>query len=89
MHARKQIQGRQGYKAPRPISGRPSILSSNRLDRAFTINGPNQAWVTDMAHIRTWQGWQYLAVILALYARRVFGRSMQPTLSRELAPDAP
>jgi len=44
--------------------------------------------VTDITYIRTWQGWLYLAVIVDLYARKVVGWSMKPTLSRELALDA-
>lgn len=87
MRANK-IKAIRGYKAPRPIAGRPSILSPNRLNREFTVSAPNQAWVTDITYIRTWQGWLYLAVVLDLYARKVVGWSMKPTLSRELALDA-
>ncbi|WP_207907341.1 IS3 family transposase [Paucimonas lemoignei] len=83
-----KIKALRGYKAPRPIAGRPSILSPNRLNREFTVEAPNQAWVTDITYIRTWQGWLYLAVVIDLYARRVVGWSMKPTLSRELALDA-
>jgi putative transposase len=83
-----KIKAIRGYKAPRPIAGRPSILSPNRLNREFTVSAPNQAWVTDITYIRTWQGWLYLAVVLDLYARKVVGWSMKPTLSRELALDA-
>ncbi len=39
-------------------------------------------------YIRTWQGWLFLAVVVDLYARKVVGWSMKPTLSRELAIDA-
>ena len=49
---------------------------------------PNKVWVTDITYIRTWQGWLYLAVVLDLYARKVVGWSMRPTLGRELALDA-
>ena len=27
--------------------------------------------MTDIAYIRTWQGWLYLAVVIDLYSRRV------------------
>lgn len=86
MRANK-IKAVRGYKAPRAIAGRPSILSPNRLNREFTVSGPNQAGVTDITYIRTWQGWLYLAVVLDLYARKVVGWSMKPTLPRELALD--
>ena len=87
MRANK-IKAIRGYKAPRHIAGRPSLISPNRLNREFTVHGPNQAWVTDITYIRTWQGWLYLAVVLDLYAHKVVGWSMKPTLSRELALDA-
>ena len=44
--------------------------------------------MTDITYIRTWQGWQYLAVVIDFFARNVLGWSMKPTLSRELAFDA-
>jgi putative transposase len=83
-----KIKALRGYKAPRHIAGRPSILAPNRLNREFTVEGPDQAWVTDITYIRTWQGWLYLAVVVDLYARRVVGWSMKPTLAREIVLDA-
>ncbi|RUH95624.1 IS3 family transposase [Pseudomonas aeruginosa] len=87
MRANK-IKALRGYQAPRPIAGRPSIIAPNHLNREFTVDAPNKAWVTDITYIRTWQGWLYLAVVVDLYARKVVGWSMKPTLARELALDA-
>jgi putative transposase len=42
-----KIKAVRGYKAPRPIAGRPSILALNRLNREFTVDAPDRAWVTD------------------------------------------
>lgn len=83
-----KIRAIRGYKAPRPIAGRPSILAPNRLNREFTVDTPDCAWVTDITYIRTWQGWLYLAVVMDLYARKIIGWSMKPTLARELVLDA-
>lgn len=83
-----KMKALRGYKTPRHIAGRPSIIAPNRLNREFTVDSPDQAWVTDITYIRTWQGWLYLAVVVDLYARKVVGWSMKPTLSRELALDA-
>ena len=83
-----KIKAVRGYKAPRHIAGRPSIIAPNHLQREFTVDTPNKVWVTDITYIRTWQGWLYLAVVVDLYARKVVGWSMKPTLSRELALDA-
>ncbi len=83
-----KIKALRGYKAPRRVAGRPSLIAPNRLNRAFTAERPDQAWVTDITYIRTWQGWLYLAVVLDLYARKVVGWSMKPTLAREIVLDA-
>ncbi|WP_213667055.1 IS3 family transposase [Escherichia coli] len=83
-----RIKAVRGYKAPRRIAGRPSVVAPNRVQRQFTVVRANQVWVTDITYIRTWQGWLDLAVVIDLFARNVVGWSMKPTLSRELALDA-
>ncbi len=83
-----KIRALRGDKAPRRIVGRPAIIAPNRLQREFTVDCPDQAWVTDITYIRTWQGWLYLAVVMDLFARKVVGWSMKPTLARELVIDA-
>ncbi|MHA1067253.1 IS3 family transposase [Enterobacter ludwigii] len=83
-----RIKAVRGYKVPRRIAGRPSVVAPNRVQRQFTVVRANQVWVTDITYIRTWQGWLYLAVVIDLFARNVVGWSMKPTLSRELALDA-
>ena len=47
--------GVTGYKVSLPLVGRPSFLMPNRLQRQFTVSRPNEAWVTDITYIRTWQ----------------------------------
>ena len=83
-----KIRALRGYKIPRSHYGRPAQLAPNRIAQQFTVAQPNQIWVTDITYIRTWQGWLYLAVVLDLYARKVVGWSMQPTLAKELVLDA-
>lgn len=87
MRANK-IRAIRYYKTPRRIAGRPSIISPNRLNREFSVDRPDQVWVTGITYIRTWQGWLYLAVVMDLYARKIVGWSMKPTLARELVLDA-
>lgn len=87
MRAHK-IKALHGYKAPRFIPGRPSIITPNKLQREFTVDRPNRVWATDITYIRTWQGWLYLAAVMDLFARNIVGGSMKPTLARELVLDA-
>ena len=82
------IRAIHGYKIPRGVYRRPSIIAPNKLQREFTVDYPDRAWVTDITDIRTWQGWLYLAVVMDLFARKVVGWSMKPTLARELVLDA-
>lgn len=65
-------------------SGHALPVSDNLLARRFNPSGPNQAWVSDITYIRTRSGWLYLAVVLDLYARKVVGWSMAPTMHAEL-----
>lgn len=83
-----KIRALRGYKRPRPIIGRPSIIAPNTLNREFKVDAPDRVWVTDITYLRTWQGWLYLAVVMDLHARKIVGWSMKPTLARELVLDA-
>jgi putative transposase len=83
-----EIRGITGFKRPKPSCGKPSLLMPNRLQRQFTVSRPDEAWVTDITYIRTWQGWLYLAVVIDLFARKVVGWSMKPTLAKEVVLDA-
>ncbi len=48
-----RIKAVRGYKAPRRITGRPSVVAPNRVQRQFTVARANQVWVTDITYIRT------------------------------------
>ena len=82
------IRAIRGYKIPRNVVRMPSVIAPNRLQRQFTVERPDVAWVTDITYIRTWQGWLYLAVVMDLHSRMIIGWSMQPTLARDLVLDA-
>ena len=63
-------------------------MASRNLGAFTHRESPSHLDMQDGIYIRTWQGWLYLAVVVDLYARKVVGWSMKPTLSRELALDA-
>ena len=83
-----KIKAIRGYKTPKHPGGRPSLVAPNKLQRAFTVEQADTAWVTDITYIRTWQGWLYLAIVLDLFSRKVIGWSMKPTLAKEMVLDA-
>ena len=82
------IKAIRGYKKPRYRAGYPAQLAPNHLGRQFTVDAPNQVWVTDITYIRTHEGWLYLAVIVDLFSRQVIGWSMKANQARDIILDA-
>ena len=60
-------------------------IAPNVLERDFTTEGPNQAWVTDVTYLATDEGWAYLAVMIDLFSRRVVGWAMSDKNDTALA----
>ena len=56
-------------------------VAPNRLQRNFTVSGPDQVYVSDITYLRTRRGWLYLTVILDLYSHLVVGWALSPSLS--------
>ena len=67
------LRAQVGYRRPRHRSGPPNVRVPNRLQRQFNTATPNEVWVTDITHIRTHEGWLYLAVVVDLFSRCVIG----------------
>ena len=63
-------------------------VAANVLNRQFNPAAPNTAYVCDITYVRTGSGWLYLAIVLDLYARRVVGWSMAPSMPAQLVCDA-
>lgn len=62
--------------------GKP--VAANLLNREFSPDRPNKAWVGDITYLWTDEGWMYLAVFLDLFARRIVGWAMSTRLHTEL-----
>jgi putative transposase len=45
-----------GYRIRHLPAAKQHVLIPNLLQRQFTVSKPNEAWVTDITYIRTWQG---------------------------------
>ena len=60
------LKARHGYRSPRYARGHTSLLTPNTLQRGCTVQRPNTAWVTNITYVRTWEGWLYLAVVIAI-----------------------
>ena len=63
-------------------------IAANVLNRQFNPPAPNLPYVSDITYIRTSAGWLYLASVLDLYARKVVGWAMAPSMPAKLICDA-
>jgi transposase InsO family protein len=75
---------RRRQEASAPLEAIPD----NVLDRQFTPERPDKAWVADITYLPTAEGWLYLAVVLDLYSRRIVGYSVQSSMELVLVTDA-
>ena len=83
------IQSQRGYKRKAQyVSGEPSAVAPNLLNREFKVQQPNTVWVTDITYIRTYEGWLFLAVVIDLFSRQVIGWSMSSRIDTNLVLDA-
>lgn len=53
----------------------------NILDRKFSPDAPNTAWVTDITYIWTVSGFVYLTTVMDLFSRKIIGWHLSDTLS--------
>ena len=82
------LKAQVGYRRPRHRGGDSHIVVPNRLQRQFNPMAPDEAWVTDITHIRTHEGWLYLAVVVDLFSRKVIGWSMQSRITKDIVLNA-
>ncbi|MDA1291990.1 MAG: DDE-type integrase/transposase/recombinase, partial [Proteobacteria bacterium] len=64
--------------------GKIGSIADNVLDRNFNPDMPNQAWVSDITYVRTYEGFLYVATVLDLFSRRIVGWSMDKNIDRHL-----
>lgn len=55
-------------------------IVENHLNREFSVNNENRAWVSDITYVRTRQGWLYLTTVIDLFDRKVIGWSLSSTM---------
>ena len=46
-----------------------AVCPLDRVNREFKADRPNQLGVSDFTYVSTWQGWQYVAFVIDVYAR--------------------
>jgi putative transposase len=58
-------------------------VAQNLLNRNFSVNAPNQVWVSDITYLPSKIGWLYLTVFIDLFSRLVVGWCVSKSLGHE------
>ena len=75
---------RRVFRGTTTDSAHDEPVAPNILEREFTTEAPNQAFVGDITYLRTQRGWVYLAVLIDLFSRKVVGWAMDETMHTSL-----
>ena len=69
---------------PASLADRPTDL----VELNFTATRPNQLWVSDFTYVATWRGFVYVAFVIDVFARRIVGWRVSPSLRTDFVLDA-
>lgn len=79
---------RRGKAIRTTVPDRAAPCPLDRVNRQFTADRPNQLWVSDFTYVSTWQGWLYVAFVVDVFARRIVGWRVSPTMTTDFVLDA-
>jgi putative transposase len=83
------LQGvRRGKVVRTTIGDMTAARPLDRVNRQFKADRPNQLWVSDFTYVSTWQGWQYVAFVIDVYARRIVGWRQSSSMRTDFVLDA-
>ena len=83
------LQGVRRSKVVRtPMKEMTADLPLDRVNRQSKADRPNQLWVSDFTYVSTWQGWQYEAFVIDVYARRIVGWRQSSSMRTDFVLDA-
>jgi putative transposase len=72
------------FKIKTTDSNHNLAISPNLLNKNFTVNSPNEAYVGDITYIPTNEGFVYLSTVIDLYSRRLIGWYTDDNLKTQL-----
>ena len=83
------LQGaRRGKFVRTTVSDHAAPCPLDRVNRQFKADHPNQLCVSDFTYVSTWQGWQYVAFVIDVFARRIVGWRVSPSMRTDFVLDA-
>jgi transposase InsO family protein len=84
-----EIQPKQKRKFKATTDSKHNLpIAPNVLSREFTVEEPDEVWVSDITYVETAQGWLYLCVFIDLYSRMIVGWSMSANMTADFVVDA-
>lgn len=63
---------------------REKRIKENLIRRNFSVNAPNEIWVSDFTAFKVKGNWFYLCVIIDLYSRKIVGHNISRNSSTQL-----
>lgn len=79
---------RRGKVVRTTIGDKAVTCPLDRVNRQFKADRPNQLWVSDFTYVSTWQGWQYVAFVIDVFARRIVGWRQSSSMRTDFVLDA-
>ena len=78
----------RGKAVKTTVSDRTAPCPLDKVHRKFRAERPNQLWVSDFTYVSTWQGWQYVAFVIDVFARRIVGWRLSSSMTTDFVLDA-
>jgi transposase InsO family protein len=86
---RQGLQGAvRGKKLRTTMPDPAAACPSDKVQRQFRAQRPNQLWVSDFTYVSTWQGFVYVAFVIDVFARRIVGWRVSSTMRTDFVLDA-
>jgi len=83
------LQGvRRGRGVRTTVPDAKAACPLDRVNRQFHADRPNQLWVADFTYVSTWQGFVYVAFVVDVFARCIFGWRVSSSMQTDFVLDA-
>jgi transposase InsO family protein len=79
---------RRGKVVRTTVPDKAAPCPLDRVNRQFKADRPNQLWVSDFTYVSTWQGWQYVAFVIDVFARRIVGWRVSSSMRADFVLDS-
>ena len=78
----------RGRETRTTVSNPATPCPADKVNRQFRSSAPNVLWVSDFTYVATWQGFVYVAFVIAAFARHIVGWRVSRTAHAGFVLDA-